>query len=244
MAQNSSDIHKYEHGRGLSLRARVTLWIVIAFAIVKVTLVLLILLYQQRAIHRAFDSAFADRVTIVSQDLSSRSGDIDETYLRGIALRETNNLYIQDFGILLFDPVSMQQIASYGEYTRILRDLAAERAGLQSGVSVYASYESELGTPMRAAILKINLTGDRVAVLVMATSDRYTSSLTRTVGRVLLLSTPFTIGVIAFVAWFVGRSNRCVRSPRISGPKGSYSQSTSTIRGARSQNSVNSSTAR
>ena len=204
MAQNSSDIHKYEHGRGLSLRARVTLWIVIAFAIVKVTLVLLILLYQQRAIHRAFDSAFADRVTIVSQDLSSRSGDIDETYLRGIALRETNNLYIQDFGILLFDPVSMQQIASYGEYTRILRDLAAERAGLQSGVSVYASYESELGTPMRAAILKINLTGDRVAVLVMATSDRYTSSLTRTVGRVLLLSTPFTIGVIAFVAWFVG----------------------------------------
>lgn len=204
MAQSSSEIDKPEHGRGLSLRARVTLWIVIAFAIVKVTLVLLILLYQQRAIHKAFDAAFAERVAIVSQDLSGREGEVDETYLRGIALRETNNLYIQDFAILLYDPVAGEPIASYGEYAQQLGDAAKRKTQTSDEASNYDTFESVDGTPIRTATLRITLTGDRIAVLVVATSDRYTASLSKTVGRVLLVSTPFTIGVIAFVAWFVG----------------------------------------
>ncbi len=189
--------------RGLSLRARVTLWIVIAFSIVKITLVILILLYQRRAIHSSFDAAFAERVQIVADDLKSRVGEIDKTYLRGIALRETNNLYIQDFAVLLYDPNTREVVASYGESDDALRQVATEHPDTHHGASRYESVNGRNGV-LRVATRQISLANARPVVLVVATSDRYTASLTRTVGRVLLLSTPFTIGVIALVAWFVG----------------------------------------
>jgi len=181
----------------------VTLWIVIAFAVVKVTLVFLILLYQQRAIHTSFDEAFAQRVQIVADDLASRVGEIDQTYLRGIALRETNNLYIQDFAVLLYDPNTGEVVASYGESDDALLKVASDHPEMHQGASSYESIDGSDGV-LRAATRQISLANARPVVLVVATSDRYTTSLSRTVGRVLLISTPFTIGVIALVAWFVG----------------------------------------
>lgn len=207
MVPNSSEHDRRSMLSAVSLRARVTLWIVIAFAVVKVTLVLIILLYQQRAIHASFDAAFEERVRGVAEDISTREGGIDESYLRGIALRETNNLFIQDFSILLYSPVSGSGIAAYGREWKLLIENAREADEsdeLAENRIVYSSVTNPDDVLFRTAAVRIALPDGTLAVLVLATSDRYTTSVSRTVGRVMLISTPFTIGVIALVAWFVG----------------------------------------
>ena len=200
----SSSDHLLPIWKRLSLRAKVTLWIVTAFAIVKMTLVLIILLYQQRAIHSSFDEAFQERVQIVAGDLTIREGQIDETYLRGIALRETNNLYIQDFSILLLNVADQSVMASYGRASNLLVSPAKSAIGQGDGSILYDSVTSNEGMPLRTAAKQIQLVNGSDVVLVLATSDRYTASVSQMVGRVMLYSTPFTIGVIALVAWFVG----------------------------------------
>ena len=204
MDQNSSERTRSPLWGGLSLRARVTLWIVIAFAVVKVTLVLIILLYQQRAIHASFDTAFKERMNLVAEDIGSRGGAIDEPYLRGIALRETNNLYILDFSILLFGERSQEVIAAYGHDADLLLAAAREADSQEGDKIIYSSIVGKDEMPLRTAAQRIRLADGSRTILVLATSDRYTASVSRTVGRVMLISTPFTIGVIALVAWFVG----------------------------------------
>lgn len=203
MDQNSSE-QKRSYWSGISLRAKVTLWIVIAFAIVKITLVLIILLYQQRAIHTSFDAAFQERVHIIAEDLAGRDGDINESYLRGIALRETNNLYIQDFSLLLVEAATATPIASYGRESTLLMSAAKQAINNTENIIDYASIMNKENVPFRTAASRIRLYNGVNAVLVVSTSDRYTASVSKTVGRVMLFSTPFTIGVIALVAWFVG----------------------------------------
>lgn len=208
MAQNSSE-QTGTNGHhaalpSLSLRARVTLWIVVAFAIVKITLVLLILLYQRRAIHDSFDSVFTDRVAVISADVASYPGPVHDDYLRGIALRETNNIYIQDFAILLYDPSLKQPLASHGRDAGTLRTVAeSAKPNSIRGVS-YTSATGDNDRSLRIATTAITQPGGQQSLLVIATSDRYTDSVTSAIGSILLFSTPFTIGTIALVAWFVG----------------------------------------
>lgn len=204
MAPNSSEYQSPWFRRELSLRARVTLWIVLAFAVVKVTLVFVILLYQQRAIHSSFDSVFENRVSAVAQDLESHVGPIDVAYLRAVALRETNNLYIQDFSVLVYNTVENRSIANYGLEYDLFADLIQDIQSDEDSDTLYTTVTTETGPPLRAAARRIVLEGKVPAVLVLATSDRYTTSVSRTVGRIMLISTPFTIGTIAIVAWFVG----------------------------------------
>lgn len=204
MAPNSSEQPETRVHPTLSLRARVTLWIVIAFAIVKITLVLLILLYQKRAIHSSFDSVFTDRVNVISSDVLRHEGPIDNGYLRGIALRETNNIYIQDFAILLYDTDLKQPVASYGRDAEPLVNAASQYDPDAERPIAYTSSTGVDNRPLRIATTKIAKPDHEQYLLVIATSDRYSDSVTRVVGSVLLLSTPFTIGTIAIVAWFVG----------------------------------------
>lgn len=204
MAPNSSEHEDRPAHHSFSLRARVTLWIVIAFAIVKITIVLLILLYQKRAIHASFDGVFTDRVSVISTDVASYPAAVQDSYLRGIALRETNNIYIQDFTILMYDLGLRQQIASHGRDAETLLRIAEGSTISVGGPVVYTSAVGGDERPLRVAVTRVAQPDGRQSLLLIAASDRYSKSVTRVVGSVMLISTPFTIGTIALVAWFVG----------------------------------------
>lgn len=89
--------------RRVSLRWKLTLWVLVIFIIIQGTLSLVVLLYQQRAITNIFDEKLADRTQAMGLELASRGPPWTAEELQWMALDEARFVFFEDFHLAVFN---------------------------------------------------------------------------------------------------------------------------------------------
>ncbi len=187
----------------LPLRLRITLWVVLIFVIIQITLSFVILLYQRQAIRSSFDAVLAERSADVATDIAGHETFVDSLFLQELATRESESIYIARFSIMLFDPDSEELIAATAQPDQELIDYLTGSLGSVDTEMEFTSITTEKSGPTRVVCGRIVLGNGQEAVLVIGTSDRYSADAIKTVATVLLLIFPIGCISISVAAWLV-----------------------------------------
>jgi len=192
----------------LSLRVKLTLWVVITFTIIEVALSIVFLLYQRSLITELFDERLAARTGTIARALQEAGPDVQPNQLNAHSDQTIGTLMFQDFLLSLYR-ADGSLVATSGE-TQINRNqVAFDRALVGMQPVFHRMPATTLSNPAPdarfARTVSQSFTGrdGEQYVLIAAASDAFAQRQLALVGDVLLIAVPIGILASAISAWFI-----------------------------------------
>lgn len=191
----------------LPLRVRLTLWMVLLFLVVQVSLVFVLQMYQRRSINEYYDDRIVDRQAQVAEDLHGVLPALTDATLRNVAQNYERMLLLQRFVILVFDARGQPLASSHGRREALPPAVweRLEHATRPLAVSMPLSVLDDPAAPSirSAAGWTAGADGKPYLVLV-AWSDTYATQMHGLLSRWTLF-TSIPIGVVAMIvsAWMI-----------------------------------------
>lgn len=193
----------------ISLRIRLTLWVVAIFTLIQWTTGGVLWLYQQDAIHRVFDERLLERADDIVRRISGLLPGLDRAMLDDIAADQARYIRFESFGIdvlrgdgtsavpggpTVFDPgdIPVDELLATGQ-PRFLR------------IDPGRLSEAEMPSDGPARVVAVSMLGADFDsyVLVVGTSDAFAQTQLMLVARIFLLSSllgPLAAGISG---WFI-----------------------------------------
>lgn len=192
--------------RRLSLRFRLTLWTVVVFALLQLTLGLVFLLYQRVAIDTFFDQRLALRLQDLRAQLLSALPAVNDQTLDAFAHEAFRGTVFDRSLAIIYDQHG-RVLAANRRPAPALTDLGlsatpTEAVEFHDAVTVLADRNS---APEPSRVIAATLPGPGGAPyrLVIASSDAHARTMLRLVGNVLLFILPIGILAAGVTGWLV-----------------------------------------
>lgn len=206
MAETGSD----QPRRLVTLRFRLTLWVVVIAAVVQLSISLVTLLFQASAIRALYDDQLKLRASEIIEALPLNPSDVEADELRRLAERSSLLVFFDQVRLAVFDmqgnpvaidttmpppesPVAVRRAAKYGNGA--FADWTMDE---QNGASGADFSHRTFAVPIVAG----NAAPPGL-ILWVATSDRYATQRIRSVRRAVMLSTIAGMLGTAIAGWFI-----------------------------------------
>lgn len=201
----------------LSMRIRLTLWVVAIFSVIQWSISGVLWLYQSASIERVFDERLLGRAEAVVSEVSQMFPGTDRNWFEDMAIRQTSFNHGDTLVFELFDKNGQPAIQD-GEHCFSASDvsvsavLASDQAvfmKLSPRVEGRTNFQSGIqsgirsGTKMRAVAVVILGSDLEPYVLVVATSDTFGRAQLALVGRLFLISALLGPMVTAACGWYI-----------------------------------------
>lgn len=200
-----------QNGRGqprISLRTRLTLWVVAIFLLIQFVSALVFYLYQRSSYSEVFNQRLIERASTIAVELEPRLPLLTESELRLIADREARFIQFETFRIDVIDQNGMSAVRDAPLWPRAVVSYALP--ALRTGGTYIGALEDsdsilEATEGKHSRVVAMPITGPlgRTYALMVATSDAY---LVQQIGLVVrILALVGTIGAFASAisGWFI-----------------------------------------
>jgi signal transduction histidine kinase len=194
----------------LSLRVRLTLWVVGVSTIVKLAVAVVFYLYQASAVNTFFNEHLMKRTDGMMARLTTAGGAVTREDLEEISAQQSRNAMFTGFILSIFDAdgnlvVSMRrQEPRYPVSRDELRSTAAERrAWFRRKPAIEIKRLDPDATMARSVVRGYAAADGRNYVLTAAASDTYAEHMISLVARALLIVVPTGIFVSGVCGWYI-----------------------------------------
>lgn len=199
----SQPAHNHHDRAGLSLRARFTLCMMLAFAVIELAGGAIFLVYQRRSIDEYFNERVSANMTAMANAIATWNGPIDDADLRRVAA-ETR---VPGSDIMLFTLFDEQGaiIASTSRPALDARAIPEPREPESVLVQRSDGSAGELDHDplLRVAAERFQTPGGRRYVLKGGSTDVYALGMFRMLNRVLAVLLPTGIIAAGFATWVI-----------------------------------------
>lgn len=191
-----------------SLRLRLTLWVVAIFAIIRLSLGLVILLYQRASVNSFFDTRLLSSAQSVADEIGAWTPDIDDTFVR-YASDQIDTVIFGRLTVMVFDEdgrllASDRRPAPPIEESLVRSTLESRRRRVEY-LSPDSVMEPVVGIhEARVALLPFEGVDGRWYALVMAAADTYARQILARSTFILLATFPTGLLAAAISGWFIG----------------------------------------
>lgn len=192
-------------GRGLSLRAKVTLWILVCATAIHLAFGAIVLLYQRASVDTFFSARLARAQSRTVQDLMDRDLEVDEEGLRDI----TSRMFIlPEQSVMAVYRVRDGRVVSTRPGVPSLEELRSQMGKRPSPVFLrewlaIPVQDHDDGVWRIMVESRANRAGEQFYVLA-AGADSYAESMYSVVSSVLMLTIPAGIAIALACGWVVG----------------------------------------
>lgn len=196
--------------RLVTLRLRLTLWVVVIAAVVQLTISLVTLLFQASAIRALYDDQLKLRASEIIEALPLNPSDATPDDLRQFAERSSLQVFFDQVRIAIFDmegnPVAIDPLMPPPE-----SPVAVARAA-EHGNGAFADWtadsessgaNAEFSNRTYAIPIVAGNAAPPGLILWIATSDRYAAQRIQSVRRAVMLSTIAGMLGTAIAGWFI-----------------------------------------
>lgn len=192
-----------------SLRLRLTLWVLLIFAVLQLTLGLVFLLYQRAAINNLFDDRLRQHADLVRADVAASLNDMSDMQLRAIMRRRLGSSLTQEVILTVFradgSVVASSVAASVQPPDGSIRGTLAEKDDrvvrfYLRATELPASDDSVIA---RALLIPVEAHDGTPFVLLCAMDDEYASRMLALSFQVLLVTLPIGLLSALISGWFV-----------------------------------------
>lgn len=193
---------------GLSLRLKLTLWIVLIAGIIQLTLVVLAVFYLRLTLADSFDQRLQASARDLAASVSDRQGRLTDPELAALADEGQRSAGFEKLAVVLYDQ-SGAAVASTLRPAPAAADLGVDAAlaSLTAGLSrrEVPGFGSEgEGYPARITLQPLAAPDGRRMVLLVAATDRTYQAILVVTGRVLAVALPAGILAAAVAGWLIG----------------------------------------
>lgn len=192
----------------MPVRLRIALGVTAIFTIILVTLSLVLMLYKRQAIRNSVDSHLQEAIVRVAEELGRNEGDWSSALLSELSSAETEELYVDDMLIGLFDEQANLLASSS---TKLPEPLAAAMQGLAIGASDTSQFKSERldggsaggHKPRRVICQRFSRTDGSPYVLCAASSDQFAESALDQLFQVFIVLIPIMLVAVGISSWYL-----------------------------------------
>ncbi len=190
--------------RSISLRAKLTLWMVVIFLVVQLSLGFVFELYQRRSINEFFDARLKARLDQVAEAVVPLLPAVQNVDLYSQADRNRELLFQKFFLIQVFDESGVPVASSEAPAAPLPPAVLSSLLGSSGPISVPLplSIPKDSGAARAAAKWVPGPDGRRFVVLI-AWSDMYAQEMLRLLSGVLFFSIPIGVAAVAISAYAI-----------------------------------------
>lgn len=191
--------------RRVSLRVKLTAWVVAIFVVTQGSLSVVFLLYEQASIDRFFSERLETRASALAARIGALDVPLTDAILREFASEQLDFVAFERFALTVYDARG-HVVASSQEPTssaRLLSAIAADKPSLlRHPLGILR--DPDPGAEQARVAVKPFRTADQTRfALVAATSDTYARQLYDTATNVLLFMIPIGVVAAGFAGWFI-----------------------------------------
>ena len=193
--------------RSLSLRGRLTLWVIAIALVIQLTLGAVVLLYQTASIDRFFSDRLRIRSRALGAAVRAARCEVVSADLRRMSLESGASLFPERSAAALYD-AGGQPIATTIDPPMVLADSFPVREARVGGAAVIfvasvAGLEEAGPSRVRLSLQRISDGEGREFVLLIAMTDSNFESMVAVARRVLLLALPVGVLGAGVAGWLV-----------------------------------------
>lgn len=184
----------------ISLRLKLTLWMLAIFLIIQVSLATVLDLYHERSVESFSNDRLARRIQLVANDVSAALPNVSDKMILGVAERVANDRLVGEFSLFLLDREGALIAASTRPGITLTRALL--NGALVSPTPIPLRLPSaalgpdvDASEPARGMVTRLNASNGDVYFLVLANDDKFAQLLLILLERAILISIP--IGLVA-----------------------------------------------
>ncbi len=191
----------------ISLRLRLTLWVVAIFLLIQVTLGVVFLLYQQASIDRLLTQRLEERAASLASGLARSGGALDDRLLRELAADQLDPAAFQRFSLAVYGPDARLLAASDGRaitgFPRLDAALAARRRAIVSLPAHALPGPHPDAHEVRLALHPFLAPDGTPLLLLAATTDTYAQRLFETAAGMLAAMIPVGALAAGLAGWCI-----------------------------------------
>lgn len=196
------------NARRISLRTRLTLWVVAIFVLIQFVTGLAFWAFQRHNARRVFEERLEERARSVALEISSQLPDLTPFELYAIARRELGFIQFDRFEIGILDADGGSFVHEQPRWPRSAPRLAAralETNEPQRGTILDqpAGFDLPPGQRAEAIALPVHTPTGEDAALIVVTTDAYIRRQQTIVARILLVAGFFGTLASAVSGWFI-----------------------------------------
>ena len=192
--------------RGIPLRLKLTLWMVLLFLVVQLSLGLVFKLFEQRSINELFDARIRRAVHLIAHDLAPQLPDVSAADLVDRADAYRGILFPHCVLIQVFDEngrsVASSRTPAEPLSPEVWKSIANESGPVSTRLPISLSAVPGDG-PARAAAEWITTPSGTRFLLLAGWGDLYAQEILRLVAHALFLSIPIGIVAVAISAYVI-----------------------------------------
>lgn len=200
------DTGEHHIRRRLSLRLKLTLWMVVLFLVVQLSLAFVFRLFQQRSINEYFNARITARLEQVAADLRPQLGSLTNQQAGAIAENYRRLLLQKQFALAVYNEAG-QAVASSRPGAKMLpTDVWARVRDPNASTVVYlANGDAGSGVtePVRWAARWLTASDGGRFLLLVGWSDVYASELQRLLAGVFFVGIPIGVVAVAISAYVI-----------------------------------------
>lgn len=190
----------------ISLRLKLSLWMVLIFLVVQLSLVLVFQLIQRRSISDFYDARIARRAALVYDEISPRGAGVTSDTLHRAAEHYTKHFFASWIFLDVYT-VDGRRIASSQEDHPVIPParwpVAPDTPGCRVIRDAAALFAGPPDTPLRSAACRIQPAGGDPYIAVFVRTDDDAQAMTQLLGRVILWTVPMGVLATACAAWAI-----------------------------------------
>lgn len=210
MADHSAPTSAHGTRRTLTLRVRLTLWVVVIAAVVQLSISLVALLYQARAIRSLFDDQLQLRASNIIEGLPPNPAVTPPDRIRQLADRTSLLIFFAQVRLAIFD-LDGNPVAFDTEHAPPRMPEAVALA-IEQGQSAFADWywedpDDPVRLPVNYRTYAMPITAGESApaglILWVASSNEYAAQRTQVVRRAVMLTTLAGMVGTGIAGWFI-----------------------------------------
>lgn len=193
---------------GVSLRTRLTLWVVGMLFVIQTVTSVVVYLYQWSALDEGFNQQLRDRASTLARAVSSKLPDLSYDDLQAIALAETRYVRLGAYRLDVLDGNGQTWVRSNLEWPEVARDAARLTVVKQRpnyGALNVNWFDSETAYRGDSRFVTLPITGaaGRKYALIVATPNDYTAAQLALVTRMLMIAGGVSLLASAISGWYI-----------------------------------------
>lgn len=189
--------------RGVSLRARLTLWVVLAFLVIQATGALVFVLYQHAVIDRHFNGRVTEAARTAAASLASRTTPARDDDLRALAVEAREQL-AESVQLTVYTPDGAV-VASNRRPAPELASFPALPPGAETAVGFRpppAGQDAARGAA-RVASARVRGSDGRDYILGLASGDVHAELMLSLLNRVMVVVLPVSLAAAGLAGWII-----------------------------------------
>ncbi len=194
--------------RRISLRTRLTVWVVAVFMLIQLVISGGFWLYQRTAMRDLFERQLLERAQSMAQEVRARLPLLTRQELTAIAQQELGYVQFERFDVDVVDGVGRSLVSSGARWPELARGIGAEaiRSGKAQRSTMRAPlewFETGAHEAVEAIALRMHVEQVGGAALIVVTSDAFVAQQQVLVTRILVVGGMIGLIASAMSGWFI-----------------------------------------